>query len=357
MTPFVFNALPVRVTFGRGSISVLKSEIERMGCKRALFLCTPEQVQGLEPIAASVDSLAVGIFSRAAMHTPVNVTEEAVAAVNSCGADCIVAFGGGSAIGLGKAIALRTDLAQIAIPTTYAGSEMTPIIGETQAGKKTTQRTLRVLPEAAIYDVDFSLTMPLGMTVTSGMNAIAHAVEALYAQDRNPIITMMAEQAIVALGQSLPRIRESQNDVSSRSQALYGAWLAGMCLGSVGMALHHKLCHVLGGSCNLPHADTHSVVLPYALAFNAGHVSEADAAVARILNAPTGARGLISLAADLGCPRSLESIGMKETDINLVADLAVQNPYWNPAPVSRESIHALIADAFAGVMPRERYCG
>ena len=200
MQSFVYNALPGRVIFGQGTVSALKSEMERAGRTRALLLSTPEQAAALKDIAASIGALAAGTFTDAAMHTPTDVTARALRAARDCDADCTIAFGGGSSTGLGKAIALRTDLIQIVIPTTYAGSEITPIIGETEGGQKITQRTLRVLPEIVIYDVDFSLTLPPRLTVTSGTNAIAHAVEALYAQDRNPVISMMAEQAIAAMG-------------------------------------------------------------------------------------------------------------------------------------------------------------
>ena len=352
MQSFVYNALPGRVIFGSGTISALKAEIERAGCKRALLLSTPEQAGELKKIAASIGPLAAGIFAQAAMHTPVDVTERALRAAKDCNADCTVAFGGGSSTGLGKAIALRTDLTQIAIPTTYAGSEMTPIIGETEAGRKTTQRTLKVLPEIVIYDVDFTLTLPARLTVTSGTNAIAHAVEALYAQDRNPVTSMMAEQAIAALGRALPAIVANPHEREARSEALYGAWLCGVCLGSVGMALHHKLCHVVGGSFNLPHADTHTVILPYAMAYNAKAAPEADKAVARALGGRDGTSALLALAKRLKSPDSLKSLGMKESDIDVAADYAVQNPYWNPRPIEREPIRALIADAWAGNPPR-----
>src|SRR5262249_49398149 len=158
----------------------------------------------------------------------------------------------------------RTDLPQIVVPTTYAGSEMTPILGETAGGAKTTQKTLKVLPEVVIYDVELTLSLPVAISGVSGMNAIAHAIEALYAQDANPVIELMALEGIRALAGALPRIAEAPKDVEARSDALYGAWLCGVCLGSVGMALHHKLCHTLGGSFGLPHAETHTVVLPHA---------------------------------------------------------------------------------------------
>jgi len=352
MQSFVYNALPSRVIFGSGTISRLKSEIEQAGCNRALLLSTPEQAETLAPIAASLGSLAAGTFTQAAMHTPTDVTERALNKVQECGADCTISFGGGSSTGLGKAIALRTDLTQIVVPTTYAGSEVTPIIGETKNGVKVTQRTLKVLPEVVIYDVDFTLSLPQRLTVTSGTNAIAHAVEALYAEDRNPVISMMAEQAIAAMGRALPAIVNDPTNLDARSEALYGAWLCGVCLGSVGMALHHKLCHVIGGAFDLPHADTHTVILPYAMAYNAKAAPDADAAVARALGGQDGTSALTALAARLGSPRSLKSLGMPESGIDRAADLAVQNPYWNPKPIERGAVRALIAAAWAGEAPK-----
>ena len=189
-----------------------------------------------------------------------------------------MALGGGSTTGLGKAIALRTDLPQIVIPTTYAGSEATAIIGETKDGVKVTQRTLKVLPEVIVYDVDLNMTLPPALTATSGINAIAHAVEALYAQDQNPVTSLMAEEGIRALARALPVIVKEPGNVEARSDALYGAWLCGTCLNAVGMALHHKLCHTLGGSFDLPHAETHTVVLPHATAYNAAACARGDAA-------------------------------------------------------------------------------
>jgi alcohol dehydrogenase class IV len=267
---------------------------------------------------------------------------------------CTVSFGGGSSTGLGKAIALRTDLTQIVVPTTYAGSEVTPIIGETKDGVKVTQRTLKVLPEIVIYDVDFTLSLPKRLSVTSGTNAIAHAVEALYAEDRNPVISMMAEQAIRAMGRALPAIVADPQNRDARSEALYGAWLCGVCLGSVGMALHHKLCHVIGGAFDLPHADTHTVILPYAMAYNAKAAPQADAAVARALGGQDGTSALVALAARLGSPQSLKSLGMPESGIDRAADLAVQNPYWNPRPIERGAVRRMIAAAWAGDPPSAR---
>lgn len=220
-------------------------------------------------MADRLDGLATGVFDEAAMHTPTDVTERGLARARDLGADCLVALAGGSTTGLGEAIALRTDLPQVVVPTAYAGSEATPIPGETEGGRKTTRRSPKVLPEVVVYDVDLTLTLPVGLPVTSGFNAVAHAVEALYAEEANPVISMLAEAGIVALARALPRIAAEPRDREARSDALHSAWTCGTCLGSVGMALHHKLCHVLGGRFDPPHAETHTVVPPHAVAYNA----------------------------------------------------------------------------------------
>jgi alcohol dehydrogenase class IV len=302
-------------------------------------------------VADHLGPLSVGVFDQATMHTPVSVTGHALTVVEDRRVDGVVSVGGGSTIGLGKAIALRTDLPQVAVPTTYAGSEMTPIIGETRDGEKVTQRTRRVLPETTIYDVALTLTLPPAISATSGMNAIAHAVEALYAEERNPIISLMAEAAIGALAHALPAIIAAPGDRAARREALYGAWLCGVALGSVGMALHHKLCHVLGGSFDLPHAPTHTVVLPHAVAYNAPGAPEAMARIARALGAEDAATGLYDLAARLGAPLALGAIGMKEADLERAVALAAARPYPNPRPLEAAALRRLLSDAFHGRRP------
>lgn len=351
MRPFVYNALPARVVFGVGTIGQLADEVRRLGCRRALILSTAQQLGDAERLAVQLGDLAAGVFAGAVMHTPLEVTEKAMGHLRDLGADCTIALGGGSTIGLGKAIALRSDLPQIAIPTTYAGSEATPILGETEGGRKTTQRSLKVLPEVIVYDVDLTLTLPPALTATSGINAMAHAVEALYAQDANPVTSLLAEQALAILAKALPRIVSHPGDRAARADALYGAWACGTCLGSVGMALHHKLCHVLGGSFGLPHAETHTVVLPHATAFNAASAPEAMAAVARALGARDAAQGLFDLAGELAAPRSLRELGMPEEHLDEAADIAVKSPYWNPRPIERDTIRALLQDAYDGRRP------
>ena len=351
MMPFIYNGLPSRVIFGQGTLARVAEEVQALGCHRVLVLSTPEQEGQARQVLEQLGELGAGVFAGARMHTPVETTEEAMHDLASLGADGVVAIGGGSTIGLGKAIALRTDLPQVVIPTTYAGSEMTPILGETKDGLKTTQRTLKVLPETVIYDVDLTLGLPVGMSGTSGINAIAHAVEALYAKDRNPIVSMMAEEGIAALARSLPTIAGTPDDAEARSDALYGAWLCGACLGSVGMSLHHKLCHTLGGSFNLPHAETHTIVLPHAVAYNAVAAPEAMVRIARALGTADAAAGLYDLARSVGAPLALRDIGLEGGDIERATQIATAKPYWNPREIEANGIHRLLDDAYAGRRP------
>ncbi|MCD6005315.1 maleylacetate reductase [Halomonas sp. XH26] len=352
MQPFVYNGLPSRVVFGRGTLSRLSEELAHLGCSRALVLATPQQHQQAQDVLQQLGDKGVGVYAQAAMHTPVDITDDAMRVVKELDVDCTIAIGGGSTIGLGKAIALRTGLAQIAIPTTYAGSEMTPILGETRDGEKTTQRTLDVLPETVIYDVDLTLTLPAGMSGTSGINAIAHAVEALYARDGNPVIALMAEEGIAALARSLPVIANDLSNVDARADALYGAWLCGACLGSVGMSLHHKLCHTLGGSFNLPHAETHTIVLPYAVAYNAPAAPQAMARICRALGCDDAATGLYDLGRAVGAPSALSELGFSVEDVERATEIATRNPYWNPRDVEANGIRRLLTDAQSGRRPQ-----
>lgn len=352
MTPFVYNANPSRVIFGSGTITQLSDEIARLGATRAIILSTPEQAREGEALAQQIAGLSSGVFSGARMHTPADVTERAMTAVRDAGADCLVALGGGSTIGLGKAIALRTDLPQIVIPTTYAGSEATPILGETVDGVKTTQSSPRILPEVILYDVDLTVSLPISLSVTSGINAIAHAVEGLYSEQSNPIIALVAEQGIQALASALPKIKEAPQDLDGRSDALYGAWLCGTTLGAVGMALHHKLCHTIGGSFDMPHAQTHTVMLPHALAYNAPYIGDAIRRIERALCTDDAPSALFKLAGTLGAPTSLKELGMPREGLERVLQLTLAKPYWNPAPLDSSRLEGLLERAWEGHPPK-----
>ncbi|UWM78145.1 maleylacetate reductase (plasmid) [Rhizobium sp. WSM4643] len=351
VAPFKYTGSAAQIFFGSGSLNRLADAMTGQGRKRALILSTPHQKAEAERIAASLGPLAAGLFHHATMHTPVNVTERAMATYNAAGADCVVAIGGGSTIGLGKAIAYRNDALQIVVATTYAGSEVTPILGQTENGQKTTVRGAGILPEVVIYDPELTLGLPVNMSVSSGLNAMAHAVEGLYARDRNPISSMMAVEGLRALKQALPQIVNAPGDIESRSEALYGSWLCGTVLGAVGMALHHKLCHTLGGSFDLPHAETHAIILPHSAAYNAEAAMDALEPAAYLFGGSLGG-GLYDFAASIGAPMALRDLGMKEADLDRAAELAEQNPYWNPRPIEREAIRALLQSAWEGARPR-----
>ena len=358
MTPFTYTPLPSRVVFGVGALQHLGREIEAIGATRTLVLSTPEQIGAAHRVAALLGERAVGVFAEARMHVPIDTARAARAEAKRLGADCAVAIGGGSTIGLGKAIALEPpdgDFPIIAIPTTYAGSEMTSIYGLTESGVKKTGRDPKVLPRSVLYDPELTLTLPIGMTLTSALNAIAHAAEGLYAHDGNPIVTLMAEEGIRAAAAALPRLADDPHDLEARGDALYAAWLCGSVLGNVSMGLHHKLCHTLGGTFDLPHAEVHTVVLPHALAYNAADAPEAMRRIQSALGmadaddfAPAG---IFELARAHGAPTALRDIGMPESGLDRAADLAVKNQYPNPRPLERTAIRELLQRAFDGTRP------
>lgn len=350
---FIYDVPQSRVIFGAGSLKNLKAEIEALGAKKALILCTPEQSDLAEKISSMLGSSSVGIFPKAVMHVPIETAKEAVDVARKLGADCAIAVGGGSTTGLGKAIALEYDLPILAIPTTYAGSEMTPVYGITENGIKKTGKDPRVLPKTVIYDPELTLSLPLEMSITSGVNAIAHAVEGLYAQNGNPIMSLLAEEGIKSLADGLRLLKKNDQDINARSLCLYGAWLCGYVLGNVGMAIHHKLCHTLGGSFNLPHAPTHTVVLPHAVAYNEKATPEAMARVKRALGAKesSAANALFDLVNELQGPTSLAELGLLESDLDKATEIALSNPYWNPEPIEKNAIRHLLQNAFEGKHP------
>jgi maleylacetate reductase len=350
---FTYQALPMRVVFGAGALGKLPDEVAALGLSRVLVLCSPAQEDSGRMVAAGLGDRAAGVLAEARMHVPVEVARRARDLASELGADGCVAVGGGSAIGLGKAIALENDLPVIAVPTTYAGSEMTPVWGLTEDGEKRTGRDERVLPRSVLYDPELTLTLPAAMSATSGINAVAHAVEGLYAPDATPIVSLMAEEGTRALVGALPRVVADGHDLDARAEAQYGAWLCGAVLAATTMSLHHKLCHALGGTLDLPHAQTHTVVLPHALAYNQSAAPAAVAALARALGgAPDPARALWELAGRLGAPRSLRELGMAETDIPRIVGQAVDNPYANPRPLTRDGVTMLLEDAWTGRPPR-----
>jgi maleylacetate reductase len=347
---FTYQALPMRVVFGAGGLRQLPQEAERLGLRRLLVLATPGQRALAEQAATLLGDACAGLFTEARMHVPVEVADAARAAARSVAADGCLAIGGGSTIGLGKAIALDSHLPVISVPTTYAGSEMTPVWGLTEHGRKRTGRDRSVLPRSVIYDPDLTLRLPVDVSVTSGFNAIAHAVEALYAPDASPIVSLMAEEGVRSLAAALPLIAADPLNVEARTDALRGAWLCGACLGATTMSLHHKLCHILGGTFDLPHAATHTVLLPYVAAVNLPAAPAADQALRRALATDDVPRHLARTSAALGASRSLAELGLTARDFDEITAQAQAQPYSNPRPVTEELLRSLLTDALNGTL-------
>lgn len=349
--PFIYKGAIPRVVFGVGTFSRAPEELHHLGRHKALVLSTPFQEKDAQRLAKQLGSACAGVFSGAVMHTPVDVTTEALRVFSNKGADCVISLGGGSTIGLGKAIAYRTDVPHLVIATTYAGSEVTPILGQTENGLKTTVRDASILPETVIYDPELTYNLPVNMTVTSGLNAMAHAVEGLYAQDRNPVSSMMAMEGIAALHEALPAIIGDPRNPAARTDALYGSWLCGVVLGAVGMALHHKICHTLGGSFDLPHSETHAILLPHTVAYTEEAVPHLLAPVAALLGTDRAALGLYDFALRIGAPTRLKDFGLTAGDLDKATDIAMRNPYWNPRPLEAAAIREMLQMAWEGARP------
>ena len=351
MRSFTYAGAPSRVVFGAGAVAGLGAEVDRLGAKRALVLSTPGRRASVRAAVAGLAERLAGIYDKALMHVPVELAQDARRVAQELRADCCIAWGGGSTIGLGKAIALTSGLPVIAVPTTYSGSEMTAVVGMTEGGLKKTQRDPRMLPKTVIYDPELTLGLPPATSAASGMNAIAHCVEALYAHDANPVSTLLAEEGIRALASGLPRVLAAPADLDARSEALYGAWLAGASFATTSLGLHHKLCHVLGGTFNLPHAETHSIVLPHAIRYNRDAAPDAMQRIARALGTAEAATGMYDLEMRLGLRMKLAEIGMPADGLERAAKIATESPYPNPRPPVYPEVLALLQHAYRGERP------
>jgi maleylacetate reductase len=345
---FSYDTLPRRVVFGAGSFRRLGEELDRLGASRALLIAGK---RAADDAAGPLGDRRAATLTEVAQHVPVEVAEHGRAAAAEAGADSLVAVGGGSAIGLAKAVALALGLPVVAVPTTYAGSEMTPIYGLTGPHGKRTGRDPRVLPRVVLYDPALTVGLPPAVTAASGMNALAHCVEAFYGPGANPVSALHAEEGIRTLARGLPLAVAEPAGLDGRATALYGAHLAGSALAVAGVAIHHQLCHVLGGSFGLPHADLNAVVLPHAARFVREAVPDELARVARALGAEEAATGLYDLARTLGAPASLAELGMAAHDLDRAAELAAGAVASAPRPATVADLHALLLAAFEGERP------
>lgn len=354
MQHFHYKALPIDVHFGVGKSAKAKDILLQQGYHKVLIITTPGQEEAGHKLEKELQEICAGVYPHAVMHVPIEVANKAVEFAQDNDIDCCLALGGGSTIGLAKAIALQTQLPIVAIPTTYAGSEMTTIYGLTENNLKTTGRDIHVLPKVVIYDPELNLTLPAQISACSGMNAMAHAVEALYAEDKNPIVSLMAIDSIKALKSALPVIVKDLTNISARQKATYGAWLAGVCLGSVGMAIHHKICHTLGGTFNLPHAQAHAITLAYSVHYNRHADSEAMDRLAEALGVSSREEvgiAIYRLNESLGIELALKDIGLPEEGPAEVARMVCDSPYYNPREYNYDELEALLQRAYKGLPP------
>jgi maleylacetate reductase len=319
---FALESLPGRVVFGAGRVDEVPAELERLGMRRAVVVAGRREDGPAAPLEEALGGRLAGRVDRVRPHVPADVAEAGRVRVAELDGDGLVAIGGGSAIGLAKAVALTSGLPILAVPTTYAGSEMTPIWGITAGARKTTGRDLRVLPRTVVYDPALTTSLPPALSAASGMNALAHAAEALWVPAANPVVDALAEAAARALAAALPRVVAAPGDLEARSLALQGAHLAGRALAAVGTGLHHRLAHVLGGTFDLPHADVHAVLLPHTAAWHAAGHPGAVARLARGLGARDAPAALWDLGRAVGAPAGLAALGLTARQAGEAAAIA-----------------------------------
>jgi maleylacetate reductase len=346
--PFVYDALPGRIVFGVGSVEHLGEEVDRLGARRVLAIAGKRAIDGL---VGRLGGRWAASFTDVQQHVPVEAAARAVAAAAEAGADCLVAMGGGSATGMAKAVTLERQVPIVAVPTTYAGSEVTPIYGLTGPEGKRTGRDLRVLPRTVLYDPALTTGLPPAVTGPSGMNALAHCVEALYAPGANPVTSLLAEEGARALQRGLPLAVADPADLAARSDALLGAWLAGAALAAAGVGIHHQLCHLLGGAYRLPHAELHAVVLPHAVGFVTPAARPQLARLAGSLGVDDLAGGIWDLGRRLGAPASLAELGLPEAELDLAATQAVARVVQTPRRAGVAELRALLEAAWQGRRP------
>jgi alcohol dehydrogenase class IV len=346
LAPRTYEALPSRVIFGVGAVASVSEEVDRFGSSRALLIDGLFDAELRRRVEADLGGRHAGSIDEVAQHVPAEVVGRALAQARAVNADALVALGGGSATGLAKAIALETGVPILAIPTTYAGSEMTPIWGITAAGRKTTGSDPRVLPRTVVYDPELVLSLPARPGAASGMNAMAHCVEALWTPAANPVTDAVASDGMARLARGLRAAHADPGDLEARAESLRGAWLAGTALAVGGTGLHHKLCHVLGGSFGLPHAEVHAAVLPWVVDYYREAAPTAQARIAAALGADDAVTGLQDLARDLGLGGGLAGLGLLEAALGEAADQAAEVAPQTPAPIDRAGIRELLGNAY-----------
>ncbi|MDG1438856.1 MAG: maleylacetate reductase [Emcibacteraceae bacterium] len=348
---FDYTPVPSKAVFGQNSALFLGREIKALGGTRVMIACTKNMVARIKHVLDDLGDMVVSIYDKAEPHCPEHIALVAVEEFNNKNCDIVVAIGGGSTIGIGKAITLKTDAPLIVVATTPCGSESTPIHGMLIGNKKKTGRDRKVIASTSIYDPLLTKSMNAHLTGTIGMNSLAHCVEALYAQVKSPISDIMAIEGIKALTTGLPASIKNPHDLEAREQVLYGGMLSGYCVTLAGIAIHHKLCHVLGGHHGIPHGESNSVVLPYAVAYNESAAPDAMEKIKMAMETDSASGGIFDFATSIGVPKSLKELGMNESDLDLAAKETVDRTPYNPKPVDEKSVREMLQHAFEGLRP------
>ena len=353
MYAFIHDTAPGRVVLGAGTAAGLPREVERLGGTRVLVIATPGRADQADAATACLSTARVGLLAKAKMHVPIETTIEGRKEARRLNADCLVTVGGGSAIGLGKSITIELGIPLLCMVTTYSGSEMTDACGMLDGGRKVMHKSPHMRPNTVIYDPELTLGLPSSISGPSGMNAMAHCVSAICSVNPTPMKSLIALEGIRAMADALPRIARDPSDIDARGDALYGAWNCGIAAGLGARGIHHKLAHVLGGSFDLDHAETHTIILPYSTAYNATAMPDAMTTIAKALgrsdNDAPGA--LFDLARSIGAFAALKDIGMPESGLDQAAAEMMENQYANAAPYDQTRIRALLENAFTGRRP------
>jgi alcohol dehydrogenase class IV len=343
---FEHEALPGRVVFGAGRVAAAPAEAARLGGRRVVLVASPRDAALVERVGQALGGRVAGRIDGIRQHVPEAVAEAARERFATARGDLLLAIGGGSAIGVAKAVALTAGAPILAVPTTYAGSEMTPIWGVTAGGRKTTGRDLRVLPRAVIYDPELTLTLPPALSAASALNALAHCAEALWSPAGDPAAGALAEEGVRALAAGLPRVVRAPDDLDARADLLLGAWLAGKAMAVAGTGLHHRLAHVLGGAFGLPHADVHAALLPYTTAYAVAGRPQVAERLARGLGARDAAGGVWDLARAAGAPTGQAALPLSTDQVDEAARLAADG-----GRVRAGDLRELLLRARAGARP------
>ncbi|GHB59575.1 maleylacetate reductase [Streptomyces umbrinus] len=348
---FEHETLAQRVCFTPGdAAATVRAEVERLGGTRVMVIASPAEADLAGKVTTDVP--VVLRHDEVVMHVPVASAERARAAAATHEVDLLVSVGGGSTTGLAKAVALTTGIPIVAVPTTYAGSEATSVWGLTEGARKTTGVDPRVLPRSIVYDATLTLSLPVAMSVASGLNALAHCVDSLWAPRTDPVDQALAGEGIRALAAGLSAVVAGPAGLEGREQVLYGAYLSAVAFSSAGSGLHHKICHVLGGAYDLPHAQTHAVVLPYVLAFNAPAAPRAERRIADALGDTSAVGGLQRLRRAVDAPKALRDHGFDKADIDDAARAILEVvPANNPRPVTPDRLRRLLRAAWQGADP------